>query len=69
MQTTGTCLIKQNNDKLVKLSIDVKSYLFRELVTKYISINYSIQSFDAIYMQYTIFQLSFRSQASGSISF
>ena len=37
------CLIKQNNYKLVKLPIVAKSYLFRELVIKYISISGLIQ--------------------------
>ena len=58
----NTCLIKQNNYKLVKLPIVAKSYLFRELVIKYISISGLIQFSYEIYMQYRIFQLSFRSQ-------
>lgn len=58
----NTCLIKQNNHKLAKLPIDANSYLLRELLIKYISISGLIQFSYEIYMQYRIFQLSFRSQ-------
>ena len=58
----NTCLIKQNNYKLAKLPIDANSYLLRELLIKYISISGVIQFSYEIYMQYRIFQLSFRSQ-------
>ena len=58
----NTCLIKQNNYKLAKLPIDANSYLLRELLIKYISISGLIQFSYEIYMQYRIFQLSFRSQ-------
>lgn len=67
MKTEVTCIIKQHIINYLS-SLYMPNHTYLEICLQN-AIRYWMQSFCAVYIQYTLFQLSFRSQAFSSSLF